>query len=145
MVRQQQVAYQPRPGAPNVVASALGTTPRPAGPTTQHIIVQSQMPAGLTQQQQMQWLQQQQRQVVVRTAANRAPGLTPITQQQVIAGGTPVSITQQQLQQQHQQHNVQQQVFNPNDRSNVFIENFLFNCNCNLIQTYVYKIHRRVY
>uniref|UniRef100_A0A1A9WBC9 PAX-interacting protein 1 n=1 Tax=Glossina brevipalpis TaxID=37001 RepID=A0A1A9WBC9_9MUSC len=84
----QQVAYQPRPGAPNVVASALGTAPRPAGPTTQHIIVQSQMPGGLTQQQQMQWLQQQQRQVVVR-AGNRTPGLSPLTptQQLVVAGG----------------------------------------------------------
>lgn len=45
---------------------------RPTG--TQHIIVRGQVPGG-----QMQWLQQQQRQILVRSAA---PGLSPISQQQ---------------------------------------------------------------
>lgn len=53
MLRQQ--AFQARPNAPNIV-----TGQRPTG--TQHIIVRGQMPAGLTQQQQLQWIQQVQQQ-----------------------------------------------------------------------------------
>lgn len=65
MLIRQQVAFQARPG--------IVTNQRPTG--TQHIIVRGQVPAGLTQQQQMQWLQQQ-RPILVRSAA---PGLSPIS------------------------------------------------------------------
>lgn len=65
MIFRQQVAFQARPG---IVGGQ-----RPTG--TQHIIVRGQVPAGLTQQQQMQWLQQQ-RPILVRSAA---PGLSPIS------------------------------------------------------------------
>jgi len=59
------------------------------------------MPPGLTQQQQVLWLQQQQgkRQVVVRAGT---PGLSPIQQQPGV--GAP-----------QQQQSPQQQAFNPND------------------------------
>lgn len=54
-VMMRQTVYQPRQVAPNVVIGSNGA-PRPPGAGTQHIIVsQSQMPPGLTQQQQVQW------------------------------------------------------------------------------------------
>lgn len=98
----QQLAYRARPGAPGSVVTTRTAGPVPVpGPGTSHIIVQSQMPAGLTQQEQLLWLQQQgTRQVVVR--AGGAPGLSPISQQQQ---QQPVPAPQQQ----------QQQPFNPND------------------------------
>lgn len=65
MIFRQQVAFQARPG--------MVPGQRPTG--TQHIIVRGQVPAGLTQQQQMQWLQQQ-RPILVRSSA---PGLSPIS------------------------------------------------------------------
>lgn len=54
VMMRQTVSYQPRQVAPNVVIGSNGA-PRPAGAGTQHIIVQSQIPPGLNQQQQVQW------------------------------------------------------------------------------------------
>lgn len=102
--RHQAAAFQARPGHP-------GAQP---GIRQQHIIYRGQMPQGLTQQQQMQWIQQQTaRQGAVRQGA---PGLSPITQPNVVPPGSPmnqfpvdpnVSPQQQQriqLERQQQQH-----------------------------------------
>lgn len=110
MLRQQ--AFQTRPGAPNIV-----TGQRPAG--AQHIIVRSQMPVGLTPQQQVQWLQQVQQQSNARPLLVRggAPGLSPISQQTVppvpqqFVDPNTTTAQQQQLQQiQRQQYQRLQQI-----------------------------------
>lgn len=106
MLRQQ--AFQGRPNAPNIV-----TSQRPA--TTQHIIVRGQMPAGLTQQQQIQWLQQAnvRQPILVRGGA---PGLSPISQtvspipqqQQFVDPNAQQQQQLQQLQQRQQYQRLQQ-------------------------------------
>ncbi|XP_037036633.1 PAX-interacting protein 1 isoform X2 [Bradysia coprophila] len=108
MLRQQ--AFQGRPNAPNIV-----TGQRPAG--AQHaIIVRSQMPAGMTQQQQLQWLQQVQQQSNVRQpllVRGGAPGLSPISQtvspqQQFVDPNAQQQLQQLQIQRQQQYQRLQQ-------------------------------------
>lgn len=103
--------FQQRPNAPNVI----GNTPRPQ----HHIVIRSQVPPNLTPQQQMQWLQQnQRRQIVIRPGGpgpNGAGGIAQIpqsnqspniTQFQIDPNATP---QQQQLQRQHFQRLQQMQ------------------------------------
>lgn len=99
--QQRGVMFQQRPNAPNVIGAA-----RPQ----HHIVIRSQVPPGLTPQQQMQWLQNQRRQIVIRpggpgpNAAGMAqlpqqPNQSPnITQFQPDPNATP---QQQQMQRQH--------------------------------------------
>jgi PAX-interacting protein 1 len=90
IILSQQVAYPPRgvPGTPLPPGAIIGNSPRPG---MQHIVIRGQMPAGLNQQQQLQWLQQGgSRPLLVRPA--NAPGLsplTPLTQQGFVAGVSP--------------------------------------------------------
>ncbi|GAB0097831.1 PAX-interacting protein 1 [Sergentomyia squamirostris] len=82
MLRQQVFPAGVRPGAgpPGIVTGQL-----PTG--HQHILIQSQMPGGLSPQKQAQWLRQN-RPLLLRQAS--APGLSPISQQ------TPGGVIQQQ-------------------------------------------------
>lgn len=106
--QQRGVMFQQRPNAPNVISAA-----RPQ----HHIVIRSQVPPGLTQQQQMQWLQQnQRRQIVIRPGGPvpNAAGLSQlppqggqnITQFQIDPNASP---QQQQLQRQHFQRMQQMQ------------------------------------
>lgn len=62
--QQRGVMFQQRPNAPNVIG--------PNRPQ-HHIVIRSQVPPGLTPQQQMQWLQQnQRRQIVIRPGPNQS-------------------------------------------------------------------------
>jgi PAX-interacting protein 1 len=97
--QQRGVMFQQRPNAPNVLAGA-----RPQ----HHIVIRSQMPQGLNQQQQMQWIQQsQRRQFVIRPGAPGQPGQIPgqnVTQFTIDPNATP---QQQQILRQQQQQNFQ--------------------------------------
>lgn len=82
MLRQQVFPAGVRPGTapPGIVTAQLPTGGH------QHILIQSQMPGGLSPQKQVQWLRQN-RPLLVRQAS--APGLSPISQQ------TPAGVIQQ--------------------------------------------------
>lgn len=100
---QKQRMMQMRPqGMPQGMLATQG--PRPG---TQQILIRGQIPPGLNQQQQMQWIQQRQPILVRQTA----PGLTPIAGQPPVPGQPQqfqidpnASPQQQQLQLQRQQY-----------------------------------------
>lgn len=99
---QKQRMMQMRPqGMPQGMLASQG--PRPG---TQQILIRGQIPPGLNQQQQMQWIQQRQPILVRQTA----PGLTPIAgqpgpgQPQQFQIDPNASPQQQQLQLQRQQY-----------------------------------------
>ena len=98
--QQRGVMFQQRGNAPSVIGGA-----RPQ----HHIVIRSQMPPGLNPQQQMQWLQNQRRQIVIRPP--NAQQLPPqpnqnanITQFQIDPNATP---QQQQMMRQQQAQNFQ--------------------------------------
>lgn len=111
--QQRGVMFQQRANAPNVIGGA-----RPQ----HHIVIRSQVPPGLTQQQQMQWLQNQRRQIVIRPGApgQNATGLPQLPQAgqnvaqfQIDPNATP---QQQQMQRQHFQRLQQQMQQNQNQK-----------------------------
>lgn len=99
--QQRGVMFQQRPNAPNIIAG---------GRPQHHIVIRSQMPQGLTQQQQMQWIQQnQRRQFVIRPGGpggQQIPGQPgqSVAQFSVDPNATP---QQQQIIQRQQQQNFQ--------------------------------------
>lgn len=112
--QQRGVMFQQRANAPNAIGGAR--------PQHHHIVIRSQVPPGLTQQQQMQWLQNQRRQIVIRPGApgQNAAGLSQlpqggqnVTQFQIDPNATP---QQQQMQRQHFQRLQQQMQQNQNQK-----------------------------
>uniref|UniRef100_A0A1B0CG64 PAX-interacting protein 1 n=2 Tax=Lutzomyia longipalpis TaxID=7200 RepID=A0A1B0CG64_LUTLO len=83
MLRQQVFPAGVRPGT---APQGIVTAQLPTG-GHQHILIQSQMPGGLSPQKQVQWLRQN-RPLLLRQAT--APGLSPISQQ------SPAAVIQQQ-------------------------------------------------
>lgn len=91
---------QQRPTAPN--------TPIPNQRAQHHIVIRSQIPPGLTPQQQLQWLQNQRRQILIRQPLNPQGQQGQPQQSMQIQVDPNASPQQQQLQRQQQFQRLQQ-------------------------------------